>query len=135
MGRNKIAKQRMRRRAWGIISTILVAAILFFAILLVTLRVAGFNLLTVLSGSIGVYPSKCEPEFQNTKDKITMLLKAKKAELIPETILVTYKEDIEFDSENEACAFLTFSDIDGSEAWKDIDGVSLFSKPYQIKTK
>ena len=52
MGRNQIAKQRMRRRAWGIISTILVAAILFFAILLVTLKVAGFNLLTVLSGSM-----------------------------------------------------------------------------------
>ena len=99
------------------------------------MRIQNRNKMTVLSGSIGVYPSKCEPEFQNTKDKITMLLKAKKAELIPETILVTYKEDIEFDSENEACAFLTFSDIDGSEAWKDIDGVSLFSKPYQIKTK
>jgi signal peptidase len=42
----------MRRRAWGIISTILVAVILFFAILLVTLKVAGFNLLTVLSGSM-----------------------------------------------------------------------------------
>ena len=52
MGRNKIAKQRMRRRAWGIISTILVATILFFAILLVALKVAGFNLLTVLSGSM-----------------------------------------------------------------------------------
>lgn len=52
MGRNKIAKQRMRRRVWGITSTILVAAILFFAILLVTLKVAGFNLLTVLSGSM-----------------------------------------------------------------------------------
>ena len=52
MGRNKIAKQRMCRRVWGIISTILVAVILFFAILLVTLKVAGFNLLTVLSGSM-----------------------------------------------------------------------------------
>ena len=59
MGRNKIAKQRMRRRAWGIISTILVAAILFFAILLVTLKVAGFNLLTVLSGSM-------EPAYHHT---------------------------------------------------------------------
>ena len=65
MGRNKIAKQRMRRRAWGIISTTSGAEPPMASATrrrfsspglksmpIVALKVAGFNLLTVLSGSM-----------------------------------------------------------------------------------
>lgn len=81
MGRNKVAKQRIRRRRWSIISTILIAIVFIFSIVLVALKLAGFELLTILSGSMEptyhvgslIYVKKVDPATLKKDDVITFM--------------------------------------------------------------
>lgn len=54
--KNEKARKRSWQRRWGVISTVIVAIVLLFAIILVAFRVLGYQLYTVMSGSM-------EPEY------------------------------------------------------------------------
>ena len=54
--KNDIARSRSKQRGWGIVSTILVTAVLIFAIVLLSFRILGYSIYTVMSGSM-------EPKF------------------------------------------------------------------------
>ena len=98
------------------------------------MRVRDINSMVVLAGSIGIYPTiKNKENFTTFYEKIDKMLKQKEAKLIPDTYLIEYLVDLEFDSENEACAFITHENLIGDDVWKNSEGFSLFTKPKKRK--
>ena len=70
------------RRIWGIVSTLLVAAVALFAVMLVGVRLVGLQVFTVLSGSMEptyhvgslIYVRKVAPEDVQIGDPITFVV-------------------------------------------------------------
>ena len=94
------------------------------------LRVKSQSEMILLAGSTCTYkpldelPKTFAPMIKQRDEAI------KKGEItmIEDTDLIRINKDIVFDSENEACAFVTLrDDIDGCEAWKYINGYGIYS--------
>ena len=78
---NETARKRSRRRIWGVTSTIIVAIIFVFAIFLVIFRLFGFEIYTVMSGSMEptlhtgslIYVKQVDPATLKEGDIITFV--------------------------------------------------------------
>lgn len=95
------------------------------------LRVRGQTEMILLKGSTCTYKTLRElPEsFGGLIQMRDALIKNNKISIIEDTDLIRLNDDIVFDSENEACAFVTLrDDIDGIDAWKNINGYGIYAK-------
>ena len=94
------------------------------------LRVKSQSEMILLAGSTCTYkPLKELPDtFTPMIKKRDEAIKKGEITMIEDTNLIRLNKDIIFDSENEACAFVTLrDDIDGFEVWKNINGYGIYS--------
>ena len=67
--KNEKARKRSWQRRWGVFSTVIVAIVLLFAIVLVGFKIFGYQIYTVMSGSMEpVYHDKELVWVQRTQD-------------------------------------------------------------------
>ncbi len=131
---NETARIRSRRRRWGIISTILVGIVFLFAITLVIFRLLGYEVYTVMSGSMEptlhtgslIYVKQVDPATLKKDDIITFIADEDKT-------VVTHRI---YDIENEKgnLMFRTKGDAndipDGKAThYKNVLGVPAFQIP------
>ena len=109
------------KKAWNIFTTIIVVIIVLLAVLLVGVRIAGFDVYTVLSGSMEpafhvgslIYVKNVSPEEIQVGDPITFVLN--------EDLVVATHRVVEIDAENQY--FYTKGDA-------NLIGTPVFSIPY-----
>lgn len=93
------------------------------------LRVKNENEMILLKDSTCVYESESSlPEsFSKLLDMRKEMINKGDVSLIEDANLLKVNKDILFDSENEACAFVTLrNDIDGYYAWENINGYKIY---------
>ncbi len=128
---------RSLKRVWNIVSSVLVAAVVILALLLVGARVVGLQVFTVLSGSMEptyhtgslIYVKKVDPYTIREGDPITFLL--------DENTVATHRvvEVIPDEEDSTVVRFRTKGDAndveDGSLVhYKNVIGTPVFSIPY-----
>jgi predicted GIY-YIG superfamily endonuclease len=93
------------------------------------LRVKSESEMVLLKDSTCVY-KKIEEMPERFHSLIKMrdsLIEARDISFIEDTNLIKLNKDILFDSENEACAFVTLrNDIDGFYAWENVNGYKIY---------
>ncbi|MGN0680984.1 MAG: signal peptidase I [Candidatus Fimisoma sp.] len=121
------------KKAWNIFTTIIVVIVVLLAVLLVGVRIAGFDVYTVLSGSMEpafhvgslIYVKNVSPEEIQVGDPITFVLN--------EDLVVATHRVVEIDAENQY--FYTKGDandyVDGVPVhFNNLIGTPVFSIPY-----
>ena len=121
------------RKAWNVMTTVLVAVIILLAVLLVGVRLVGLDVYTVLSGSMEptyhtgsvIYVKSIDPEDVEVGMPITFVL--------DENLTVATHRVIEIDEENQH--FYTQGDAneypDGSPVhFNNLVGTPVFTIPY-----
>ena len=121
------------RKAWNVMTTVLVAVIILLAVLLVGVRLVGLDIYTVLSGSMEptyhtgsvIYVKSIDPEDVEVGMPITFVL--------DENLTVATHRVIEIDEENQH--FYTQGDAneypDGSPVhFNNLVGTPVFTIPY-----
>lgn len=125
------------RKVWNAVSSVLVALVVLLAVLLVGVRLVGFQVFTVLSGSMEptyhtgalIYVKKVDPYTIQVGQPITFLL--------TEDTVATHRvvEIVKDETDPNVIRFRTKGDAneveDGSLVhYKNVIGVSVFSIPY-----
>ena len=125
------------RKVWNAVSSVLVALVVLLAVLLVGVRLVGFQVFTVLSGSMEptyhtgalIYVKKVDPYTIQVGQPITFLL--------TEDTVATHRvvEIVKDETDPNVIRFRTKGDAneveDGSLVhYKDVIGVPVFSIPY-----
>lgn len=125
------------RRVWNAVSSVLVALVVLLAVLLVGVRLVGFQVFTVLSGSMEptyhtgalIYVKKVDPYTIQVGQPITFLL--------TEDTVATHRvvEIVKDETDPNVIRFRTKGDAneveDGSLVhYKNVIGVPVFSIPY-----
>ena len=115
------------KKAWDIISTILVILVVLFAVLLVGARLVGLNVYTVISGSMEptysvgdlIYVKKVAPQSIQVGDPITFVLN--------EDLVVATHRVVAIDAENQR--FTTKGDANEIEDAAPVHFNNLIGKP------
>ena len=115
------------KKAWDIISTVLVVLVVLFAVLLVGARLIGLNVYTVISGSMEptysvgdlIYVKEVAPESIQVGDPITFVMN--------EDLLVATHRVVEVDAENQR--FITKGDANEVEDAAPVHFNNLIGKP------
>ncbi len=125
------------RKVWNAVSSVLVALVVLLAVLLVGVRLVGFQVFTVLSGSMEptyhtgalIYVKKVDPYTIQVGQPITFLL--------TEDTVATHRvvEIVKDETDPNVIRFRTKGDAneveDGSLVhYKNVIGVPVFSIPY-----
>ena len=125
------------KRIWNIVTTVLVALVVLLAIALVGVRLVGFQVFTVLSGSMEptyhvgslIYVKEVDTDELSAGDPITYL--------IDEDTVVTHRivEVVPDEEDSETIRFRTKGDAnnaaDGSLVhYKNVIGMPVFTIPY-----
>lgn len=126
-------KSNKLSKAWNIFTSVLVAAVVLLAILLMGARVAGYQVFNVISGSMEptfsvgdlIYVKKVSPSEIKVGDPITFVLN--------ENLVVATHRVVEIDAENQH--FYTKGDAnDTTDAapvhFNNVIGIARFSIPY-----
>lgn len=133
---NKIVdKKRVIRRYWGIFTTIIVAIVFILAVLLVFFRLFGYEIYTVMSGSMEpeyhvgslIYVKRVDPTELRQNDVITFVADE-------DNTVVTHRI-IAIEGTNDALKFLTKGDAndvaDGALVhYKNVLGKPAFQIPF-----
>lgn len=118
------------RKIWNVLSTVLVALVVVFAILLVGVRVLGFKVFTVLSGSMEpvyhvgslIYVKPCEAAEVEVGDPITFVLN--------EQLVVATHRVVAIDVDEEGITrFYTKGDANDSPDGAPVHQANLLGKP------
>ena len=126
--------QKTFKKVWGIITTVLVVIVAVLAILLAGVRLFGFDIYTVLSGSMEpfyhvgsvIYVKERAPEKIAVGDPITFMLN--------ENLVATHRVIEITEDENSELAFKTKGDANdaadgGLVNYRNVLGVPCFSVP------
>ena len=120
-------KNSALKKAWDVISTVLVVLVVLFAVLLVGARLIGLNVYTVISGSMEptysvgdlIYVKKVPPEHIAVGDPITFVLN--------EDLVVATHRVVAIDTDNQH--YITKGDANEVEDASPVHFNNLLGKP------